>query len=217
MRLLLVGPPGAGKGTQAAVLSKKLGIPHISTGDMFRKAIKEGTKQGKKAKEYIDAGQLVPDGVTVEIIKERLSESDCSQGFLLDGFPRTVAQAEALDRLLGELGVKLEKVLNIELPGEKILARLTGRRVCKKCGCTFHISNKQPKIAGHCDLCDGELMQRTDDTEATVKSRLEVYQKQTAPVIEFYETQNIVCHINGDQSIEEVLKQVGGCIGRNLG
>jgi len=216
LRLLLVGPPGAGKGTQAAMICAKLGIPHISTGDMFRKAIKEGTKYGKKAKEYIEAGQLVPDSITVEIVKERLKESDCSLGFLLDGFPRTVAQAEALDKILEELGVNLDKVINIELPDAKILDRLTGRRTCPKCGATYHIKNNPPSEEGKCDECGSDLIQRSDDTEATVKSRLEVYHEETAPVIAFYESKNLVCYVDGDQPISQVLTCVGRCIGRDL-
>ncbi|WP_227764149.1 adenylate kinase [Zhaonella formicivorans] len=216
MRLLIMGPPGAGKGTQAEIITKKLGIPHISTGDMFRKAIKDGTAMGKKAKAYIDAGQLVPDDVTVGIVKERLSEADCAEGFLLDGFPRTVPQAEALDDILNELGVKLDKVISLEVPQEIILHRLTGRRICKGCGSSYHISNNPPKVAGKCDKCGGELMQRTDDTEETVASRLRVYEQQTAPLINFYESHHIICHIKGDQPIEQVLQRIGNCLGRDL-
>lgn len=216
MRLLIMGPPGAGKGTQAEILTKKLGIPHISTGDMFRKAIKEGTEMGKKAKEYMDQGQLVPDEVTIGIVKERLAEEDCKQGFLLDGFPRNVAQAEALKEILGELGYSLDKVINLQVPFAKIVSRLTGRRVCQGCGATYHVENNPPQKAGQCDKCGGQLIQRADDTEETVKSRLEVYEKQTAPVVAYYEKENLLCHINGDQPIEQVLSEIGQCIGRDL-
>lgn len=216
MRLLLVGPPGAGKGTQAAMICTKLGIPHISTGAMFREAMAKGTKQGQKAKEYIEAGQLVPDDVTVEIVKERLMESDCSQGFLLDGFPRTVAQAQVLDGILEELGIKLDKVISIELPEEKILERLTGRRVCTKCGATYHIKYNPPLQEGKCNECQSDLIQRSDDTEATVKRRLVVYREETAPVITFYDKKELVCHIDGDKPISQVLNSVGQCIGRDL-
>lgn len=216
MRLLLIGPPGAGKGTQAAMICSKLGIPHISTGDMFRKAIKNGTKQGNKAKEYIEAGKLVPDAVTVEIVKERLMESDCNQGFLLDGFPRTVAQAQALEQILAELGVKLDKVIAIELSEEEILKRLTGRRVCTTCGSTYHIINNPPVKENKCNECECDLIHRSDDTEETVSERIVVYRKETAPVIDFFDSKNLVCRVNGNRQISEVLKDVGHCIGREL-
>jgi len=208
MKLILLGPPGAGKGTQAEQLVKKLDIPHISTGDMFRKAIKEGTELGKKAKEYMDQGQLVPDEVTVGIVKDRLSETDCKKGFLLDGFPRTAAQAEALDGILVELGYQLDAVLDIEVPREKLMARLTGRRVCKDCGATFHVEFNPPSASEQCDACGGKLYQRSDDTEATVANRLDVYQKQTEPLIDYYENKNMLKRINGDQQIETVLQEI---------
>lgn len=211
-----MGPPGAGKGTQADIICNKLGIPHISTGDMFRKAIKEGTAQGKRAQEFIESGRLVPDDVTIGIVQERLAEEDCSKGFLLDGFPRTVPQAQSLEGILVELGVKLDKVLNLEVPQARILERLTGRRVCKGCGATYHIHNNQSKVAGKCDKCNCELMQRSDDTEETVTSRLKVYEAQTAPLIAYYEAQNLICHIDGDQAIDFVLKGIGDCLGRDL-
>ncbi|MDS1030439.1 adenylate kinase [Bacillota bacterium LX-D] len=216
MRLLIMGPPGAGKGTQAVEITEKLGIPHISTGDMFRKAIKEGTGMGKKAKEYIDAGQLVPDEVTVGIVKERLAEEDCKKGFLLDGFPRTVKQAESLDTILAELNYKLDKVLCLEVPFEILMQRLTGRRVCPNCGASYHISNNPPKETGVCDKCGGQLVHRSDDTEETVSSRLKVYEQQTAPLIVFYEAKKIICHINGNQAVDNVLKDIGSCLGRDM-
>ncbi|GAW90889.1 adenylate kinase [Calderihabitans maritimus] len=215
MRLLLMGPPGAGKGTQAEGLIEKLKVPHISTGDMFRKAIKEGTELGRKAKEYMDAGQLVPDEVTVGIVKERLQEPDCQQGFLLDGFPRTVAQAEALDKILSELDMNLDAVINIEVPREKLIERLTGRRVCRNCGATYHVIFNPPSEPGKCDNCGGELYQRSDDTEETVANRLDVYKKQTEPLIAFYEGKGLLKRINGDQSIEKVLVDIGEALGRD--
>lgn len=216
MKLLLMGPPGAGKGTQAEVLTDRLDIPHISTGDMFRKAIKEGTDLGKKAKEYMDAGKLVPDEVTVGIVKERLSEADCGKGFLLDGFPRTVNQAQALDAILQELGIKLDAVVNIDVPREKLLDRLTGRRICRDCGATYHVTFNPPNEADKCDACGGELYQRSDDTASTVANRLDVYAQQTAPLIQYYQQQGLLEDINGDQDIKVVLDEIGERLGRDL-
>lgn len=217
MRLLLMGPPGAGKGTQAEMLTEKLQVPHISTGDMFRKAIKEGTELGKKAKEFMDQGKLVPDEVTVGIVKERLVELDCKNGFLLDGFPRTVAQAEALDDILDELNMELDAAVNIEVPREKLLERLTGRRICRNCGATYHVIFNPPQVEGKCDVCGGELYQRSDDTEETVANRLDVYAEQTAPLIEYYKEKGLLKNINGDQEIKEVLKEVLKEIGEKIG
>ena len=174
MKIILMGPPGAGKGTQAEKLVDLYQIPHISTGDMFRKAQKDGTELGLKAKSYMDQGQLVPDEVTVGIVKERLAEVDCKEGFLLDGFPRTVQQADALDTILAELDMALDCVVNIEVDKAFLVDRLTGRRVCRTCGATYHIANKAPKVEGVCDKCGGELYQRGDDTIETVSNRLDV-------------------------------------------
>ncbi|MGI6712060.1 MAG: adenylate kinase [Bacillota bacterium] len=215
MRLVLLGPPGAGKGTQAEVLVEKLNIPHISTGDIFRQAIKNGTDLGKKAKEFMDAGKLVPDEVTVGIVRDRICQKDCVPGFLLDGFPRTVIQAEALDGILKELNTGLDAVINIEVPKEKLISRLTGRRVCKGCGTTYHISFNPPKNDGVCNKCGGELHQRADDTEETVLNRLNVYEKQTAPLIEYYSKQGLLKRINGDRPIDEVLGEIIKSLGRN--
>lgn len=168
MRLILLGAPGAGKGTQAEYLSKRFSIPHISTGDILRENVKNETELGKKAKEYMDKGLLVPDEIVIEIVKDRLSKEDCKNGFLLDGFPRTIAQAEALDKVLEELGQKIDKVLNIEVPDEKILERMSGRRICKNCGASFHVIYRPPQKEGVCDVCGGELYQREDDKEETV-------------------------------------------------
>ncbi|MGI6065804.1 MAG: adenylate kinase [Bacillota bacterium] len=215
MRIILLGPPGAGKGTQAEVLVKKLSIPHISTGDMFRNAIKEGTDLGKKAKEYMDSGQLVPDEVTVGIVRERISQDDCGSGFLLDGFPRTVAQAEALDEILAEMKTQLDAVISIEVPSEKLVTRLTGRRVCRKCGATYHMEFNPPGQDGICNKCGGELYQRSDDTEETVLSRLNVYEKQTAPLIQYYNQKGLLKRIDGDKPIDQVLVKIGESLGKN--
>lgn len=213
MRIILMGPPGAGKGTQADLLTKRLNIPHISTGDMFRKAVKEETPLGLEAKGYMDSGQLVPDRVTVGIVKERLAEPDCTNGFLLDGFPRTVPQADALKNTMEELGVQLDRVINIEVDRELLLKRLTGRRVCKKCGATYHVLFN-PTASGHtCEICGGEIYQRSDDTEATALNRLDVYEKQTSPLIEYYQKNGLLISINGDQSMDEVTKNILKALG----
>lgn len=208
MKLMIMGPPGAGKGTQAERLVKDLDITHISTGDMFRAAIKQGTEMGKKAKEYMDKGQLVPDEVVVGMVKDRLSQPDCTKGFLLDGFPRTVAQADSLSKTLDALGIKLDGVINIAVPRERLMARLTGRRVCKACGASYHVMFNAPKTEGVCDSCGGELYQRSDDNEETVSNRLDVYESQTQPLIDYYKEAGILLNINGDQNIDLVLKDV---------
>ncbi|MDA8442876.1 MAG: adenylate kinase [Peptococcaceae bacterium] len=208
MKIILMGPPGAGKGTQAEVLVQKLSIPHISTGDMFRAAIKNQTALGVKAKEYMDAGGLVPDEVTIGIVEERLSQPDCLAGFLLDGFPRTVTQADALAKILHQLGLKLDGVVNIEVDQEKLIARLTGRRVCRQCGATYHVLFNPPTQEGVCDKCGGELYQRSDDSEATARNRLAVYNQQTEPLIAYYRTEGLLVEINGDQPIEQVLDDI---------
>jgi adenylate kinase len=207
-----MGPPGAGKGTQSEVLVNELKIPHISTGDMLREAVKQGTEMGKKAKEYMDKGQLVPDSVIIGVVKERLALPDCKVGFLLDGFPRTVPQAEALDQTLLDLGIKLNAVININVPRERIVARLTGRRVCRSCGATYHVLFNKPKDEGKCDKCGGELYQRSDDTEQTVNNRLDVYEAQTQPLIDYYNRQGLVLNINGDQEISGVLSDIMGAL-----
>jgi len=208
VKIILMGPPGAGKGTQAEKLVDLYQIPHISTGDMFRKAQKDGTELGLKAKSYRDQGQLVPDEVTVGIVKERLAEADCKEGFLLDGFPRTVQQADALDTILAELDMALDCVVNIEVDKAFLVDRLTGRRVCRACGATYHIANKAPKVEGVCDKCGGELYQRGDDTIETVSNRLDVYAAQTAPLIDYYKSKGIMSSIDGSKSMEEVLADI---------
>jgi len=213
MRIILIGPPGAGKGTQAEVLTKRLNIPHISTGDIFRKAVREGTSLGIEAKRYMDSGRLVPDEVTVGIVKGRLTEQDCQNGFLLDGFPRTVPQADALELTLQDLGVKIDRVINIEVDRDVLLKRLTGRRVCKSCGATFHVDNKPSREGNKCEFCQGELYQRSDDTEFTVANRLAVYAKQTAPLIEYYKEKGLLLNIAGDTAVETVAGNILKALG----
>ncbi len=206
MNVILLGAPGAGKGTQATKIVNKTGVPHISTGDIFRYNIKNQTPIGKVAKSYIDKGELVPDSVTVEIVKDRLSNDDCVKGYLLDGFPRNIYQAEELDKFSN-----VEKVIDIEVDLSKLLKRITGRRVCAKCGESYHIDFLNGKTT--CDLCGGELIQRADDNEATVKQRLDVYEKQTAPLVEYYEKAGKLIRIDGDKSIDEVFEEISSKLG----
>lgn len=204
MRAILLGPPGAGKGTQAETIVKEFGIPHVSTGDIFRRNIKEETELGIKVKSYLDQGALVPDELTVAIVKDRIVQSDCKDGFLLDGFPRTIEQAKALDTVLGELGQKLDAVINIQVDPKLLVERAVGRRICKECGQTYHIVFNAPKHEGVCDKCGGQLYQRKDDTEETVANRINVYQNQTEPLIEYYTAKSIIININGERPIEKV-------------
>ena len=215
MKIIMLGAPGAGKGTQAKRIAEKYSIPHISTGDIFRANIKNGTDLGKKAKEYMEQGQLVPDEVTVGIVRERLAEADCKDGFLLDGFPRTVQQADALDGILKDLGMALDRVINIEVDKAFLVDRLTGRRVCRTCGATFHVVNKAPKVEGVCDKCGGELYQRNDDKIETVSNRLDVYAAQTAPLIEYYQSKGVMSSIDGSKSMEDVLADIRSALGSN--
>ena len=208
MHILLMGPPGVGKGTQAAELVNQFHIPHISTGDMFRAAVKEGTELGKQAKACMDAGQLVPDSVTIGIVKERLAKPDCEKGFILDGFPRTIDQANALNTTLQELEIKLDCVLNITVPLEDLIVRATGRRICKGCGATFHVTFNPSEKGTQCDKCGGELYQRADDTEETVRKRLEVYTAQTQPLIEYYQDKGLYTEVDGRQSIDKVFDDI---------
>ncbi|MGP1407843.1 adenylate kinase [Selenomonas sp.] len=204
MHILLMGPPGAGKGTQAANLVKEFGIPHISTGDMFRAAVKEGTALGLQAKACMDAGKLVPDEVTIGIVKERLAKPDCKKGFILDGFPRTVEQADALSGILKELGLCLTAALNITVPTADLIERAVGRRICKSCGATYHVKFNPPAKDAVCDACSGDLYQRADDSEETMKNRLSVYEAQTKPLIDYYEKAGVYKEIDGRQTIDAV-------------
>ncbi|MDN5325409.1 MAG: adenylate kinase [Moorella sp. (in: firmicutes)] len=215
MRLVLLGPPGAGKGTQAREISQRLAIPHISTGDMFREAIKGGTPLGRQAEAYIKDGRLVPDEVTIGLVQERLARPDCRDGFLLDGFPRTVAQAEALDTWLAGRQEGLDAVIDIEVPRDALLERLTGRRVCRQCGATYHVRYNPPAVEGKCDICGQDLVQRADDTEATVSRRLDVYTGQTAPLINYYRQRSLLKEIDGRQDIPAVTLAIGRALGRD--
>jgi len=213
VKIILMGGPGAGKGTQASPLVERFHFPHISTGDMFRAAIKNGTELGLKAKSFMDAGGLVPDEVTIGIVAERLALPDCAEGFLLDGFPRTLAQGNALGQILDKLGLKLDGVINIEVDEAVLIPRLTGRRVCRKCGASYHMIFNKPEKEGVCGQCGGELYQRSDDTVETAKNRLNVYNTQTEPLIAFYDGQGLIKRINGDQSIDQVLSDILKALG----
>lgn len=213
MKLIIMGPPGAGKGTQAALIKNTLNIPHISTGDMFREAIKNETPLGLEAKKYIDNGELVPDSVTIGLVKERLSNKDCQKGFLLDGFPRTIPQAEALDGILEELNIKLDAVINIAVDDAILVDRIVGRRVCPKCKAGYHITNLKPKVDGICDVCGEKLVQRKDDTEETVKNRLNVYANQTKPLLEYYDSYGIVKTIDGVGDIDVIFNNIKSELG----
>ncbi len=215
MRIVFLGPPGAGKGTQAVEIVEKLGIPHVATGDMLRASIKQETPLGLEAKKYMDQGLLVPDEVTIRITGERISQPDCANGFLLDGFPRTLAQAEALDKLLSDLGIKLDAVINLQVPEGVLIPRLTGRRVCRNCGASFHMVFNPPTAEGVCDRCEGELYQRSDDNEETAVNRLSVYNTQTAPLIAYYQEQGVLKNIDGEQEIHQVLVSIGKALGKN--
>jgi adenylate kinase len=213
VNIILIGPPGAGKGTQATRMIERLQVPQISTGDMFRAAVKEGTPMGKKAKEYMDKGALVPDEVVIGVVKERFQKPDCKKGFILDGFPRTLDQAKALDGLLKDLGTKLDHVVVIEVPDDYLVERLTGRRTCKGCNYMHHIKFDPPKKAGVCDKCGAELYQRDDDKEETIRQRLTNYHNQTSPLIAYYGKQNVVRMIKGTGSMVQVQDAVKAAIG----
>ncbi len=213
MNIILLGPPGAGKGTQAKRLIDKYGIPQISTGDMLRAALKEGTPLGLEAKKYMDAGTLVPDSVVIGLVKERIQKPDCAKGYMLDGFPRNVSQAEALDKMLGELGMKIDHVVSIEVPNSELLGRLTGRRTCRSCGAGFHVMFDPPKKEGVCDKCNGELYQRDDDNEKTVSSRLKVYDDQTKPLIDYYVKQSKIRSVDGVGDMQDIFSRIVAHLG----
>ena len=208
MNILFMGPPGAGKGTQAERITREFDIPHISTGDAFRLAMKQGTPLGLKAKEYVDQGLLVPDEITNGIVRERLAEPDCERGFLLDGFPRTLAQARALDEMLGEMGRQIDHVINLKVDRGLLLARLTGRRICKSCGSTYHVMYNPPKQEGVCDKCGCELYQRSDDSEEKVGTRLDEYASKTAPLLEYYSSKGLLREVDGEKEIDAVTNEI---------
>ena len=215
MKIVLLGPPGAGKGTQAKSISNKYSIPHISTGDIFRKNISENTPLGVEAKSYMDKGQLVPDEVTINMVKDRLQQADCKNGYLLDGFPRTVAQAEALNSFLNERDEQLDTALLIKVPNEFILERMTGRRVCPSCGASYHVKFNPPANGDKCDLCGSEVIQRKDDTVETVKERLDVYEKETQPLIDYYANKQLLSEVDGTKAINEVFRGICEILGNN--
>ena len=213
LRTILLGPPGAGKGTQADKIVEKYNIPHISTGDIFRDNIKNGTELGKKAQEYMNKGELVPDDLVKEIATDRLLKDDCKSRFLLDGFPRTVYQAEKLDAFLETHGQKLDKVIDLEVGEDVLMVRLTGRRVCKACGASYHVVNIPPKNEGVCDKCGGELIQRPDDNAETAQNRIDVYNEQTRPLVDYYEKAGNLARIDGATELEETFRGIVAAIG----
>jgi adenylate kinase len=208
MKLILLGPPGAGKGTQAKMLTEEFSVPQISTGDILRGAVKDGTPMGSKAKAFMDSGALVPDEVVVGIVQERLQKADCAAGFVLDGFPRTVPQADALRETLAQLDKDLDAVVSLEVDTEALVERLTGRRTCKKCGRGYHVRFDPPTQAGRCDSCDGELAQREDDREETIRHRLAVYREQTSPLTDYYQEQSLLVRVDGMLPIGQVREQI---------
>lgn len=210
---VLAGPPGSGKGTQAKLLAPKLGVPHISLGDLLREAVRQGTKVGKLAKGYLDAGKLVPDSVAIDVAEEAVSKKECSKGFVIDGFPRTLEQAVLFDKLLVKLKFDLAKVIYIDISLEEILRRLTGRRVCKKCGAVYHVVFNPPKKEGICDVCAGPLSQRQDDTEDTIRVRYKVYEEQTSPLIDYYKKAGKLVYIEGAKPVNEVFGEVSKAVG----
>ncbi|MBI4798810.1 MAG: adenylate kinase [Desulfarculus sp.] len=213
MNIILLGPPGAGKGTQAKMLIDTYGIPQISTGDMLRAAVKNQTQLGLEAKKFMDSGQLVPDSVVIGLAKDRIAQPDCTKCFMLDGFPRTVPQAEALDKVLADMSKKIDHVISIEVANSELMGRLTGRRTCKACGQGFHVMFDPPKAAGKCDKCGGELFQRDDDNEATVGNRLNVYDAQTKPLIDYYQAKSLLRPIDGVGAITDIFGRIKAVMG----
>ena len=208
MNIILMGPPGAGKGTQAANLVEEYGLTHISTGDIFRKALKEQTKYGVIAKYFMQFGHLVPDDYTIQMVREYLQENEFPNGFILDGFPRTIIQARELESIAKEFGFEIDAVINLDIELDRLVPRLSGRRTCKECGASYHIEYNPPKVEGVCDVCGGELYQRPDESEDAVKVRLDTYEKQTSPLIDYYTMKGQITNINGDQSMEDVFKDI---------
>jgi len=217
VRVIFLGPPGAGKGTQAQELAREWGVPHIATGDMLREAVAAKTALGLEAKRHMDSGGLVPDDVVIGLVGERLAQPDAKAGCVLDGFPRTVAQAEALDALFARAGIALDRVIYLDVPRSELLRRLTGRRVCRACGRTFHLVSAPPSVAGKCDDCGGELYQRADDSEATVATRLDVYQKQTAPLLDYYRGRRLLAEVAGEGSVAGVGEAIRRAMGQGVG
>ena len=214
MKIIMLGAPGAGKGTQAQMIAEQYHIPHISTGDIFRANIKNGTELGKKAKEFMDKGQLVPDELTVQLLLDRVAQDDCKDGYVLDGFPRTIPQADVLDQELTKLGDKVDYAINVDVPDENIIHRMSGRRACLKCGATYHIEHIPPKKEGICDKCGSELVQREDDKPETVKNRLSVYHEQTQPLIDYYTRKNILKTVDGTRDMKDVFSDIITILGR---
>lgn len=214
MRCILLGPPGAGKGTQASVIRKKYEVAHISTGDILRSNVKEKTELGLKASSYMESGELVPDSLIIEMMRKRLALPDCQKGFLLDGFPRTVSQAESLDSLLDEIGVALDAVILLDVSDDVVVERLSGRRICRKCGAIYHLQNHPPRVDGICDLCGGDLYQRKDDTEEVIRQRLQVYHKQTSPLVEYYRKTGMLRSVDAEKSSDNVLTVIEDLFGK---
>lgn len=213
MKIIMLGAPGAGKGTQAKQIADKYSIPHISTGDIFRANLKAGTDLGKKAKEYMDQGLLVPDELTCDLVMDRIGQEDCKNGFVLDGFPRTIPQAEALDAALAKINEKMDYAIDVDVPDENIINRMSGRRACLNCGATYHIVSIPTKVEGICDRCGNKVVLRDDDQPETVKKRLDVYHEQTQPLIDYYKKQNILKIVDGTQPMEDVFGAIVGILG----
>ena len=213
MKIIMLGAPGAGKGTQAKMIAEKYSIPHVSTGDIFRANIKNGTELGKQAKEYMDAGKLVPDELTVKILLDRVAQDDCKDGYVLDGFPRTIPQAEVLEDALNKLGDKIDYAINVDVPDENIVRRMSGRRACLKCGATYHIEHIPPKQEGICNTCGSELVLRDDDKPETVLNRLKVYHDQTQPLIDFYTERNVLKTVDGTRDMKDVFADIISILG----